>query len=75
MLVDRSYYIYYKYRSIKSIDYCQASPRVTNPNNEMHNPVHPTVLYGLSEDQVRVWYCRNKCLCKIYRWKISASEE
>jgi hypothetical protein len=53
-ITDRSYYISYKYRSIKSIDYRQASPHVTNPNTEMHNPVYRTVLNGLSEDQVGV---------------------
>jgi len=56
---SRIYCIYYKHRSIKSIDYRQASPRVTDPNIEMRNPVHRTVFNGLWKDQVGGWYCRN----------------
>jgi len=61
---SRSYSICYKHRSIKSIDYRQASPRVAVPNFEMRNPVHRTVFAGLWKDQVGVWYCRNKRLYK-----------
>jgi hypothetical protein len=37
-----------------SIDYRQASPRITDPNTQTHNPVHRTVFNGLSEDKIGV---------------------